>query len=96
MRSMVCPRSFLSTQNQRMVLICFGNSIAYAYVVRHFAASPLASLSPDEPDCAEAKRVITQLVPFLADRRSTTVLKSISGTVTDLWSRFPPVSHRAP
>ena len=79
-----------------MMLICFGHSIAYAYVVRHFAASPLSSLSPDEPDCIEARRVVSQLVPFLAERISTTVLKSISGTVTDLWSRFPPVSHRAP
>ncbi|KAI0741363.1 hypothetical protein C8Q80DRAFT_1194033 [Daedaleopsis nitida] len=69
--------------------------VAYAYVVRHFAVSPLASLAATNPDRAEIRRLISQVVPFLVDRKSTMVLTSLSGLVTDLWSRFPP-DHASP
>ncbi|KAI0363141.1 hypothetical protein BV20DRAFT_1007803 [Pilatotrama ljubarskyi] len=64
--------------------------ITYAYIIRYFAISPLSSLSPTDPDHAEVRRTISQLVPFLTDRRSTLAHSSLSGVVTDLWSRFPP------
>ncbi|KAH9840290.1 uncharacterized protein C8Q71DRAFT_805910 [Rhodofomes roseus] len=60
--------------------------VAYAYVTRHFATSPLTSLDPSERD--EARRIIAQLVPFLSDRLSKTVHSSLSAAVTDILSRF--------
>ncbi|CDO68391.1 hypothetical protein BN946_scf184815.g38 [Trametes cinnabarina] len=64
--------------------------ITYAYVIRYFAISPLSALSPSDPDRDEIRRSISQLVPFLVDRKSKLVHSSLSGVVTDLWSRFPP------
>ncbi|KAI0333905.1 hypothetical protein GY45DRAFT_1319144 [Cubamyces sp. BRFM 1775] len=64
--------------------------ITYAYIIRYFAISPLSSLPTTDPDRSEIKRSISQLVPFLTDRRSTLVHSSLSEVVTDLWSRFPP------
>ncbi|RPD65186.1 hypothetical protein L226DRAFT_501974 [Lentinus tigrinus ALCF2SS1-7] len=64
--------------------------IAYAYAIRHFAIPSLSSLLAEDPDRLEIRRSVSQLVPFLVDRKSTTVHTSLSGVVTDLWSRFPP------
>ncbi|OSD04711.1 hypothetical protein PYCCODRAFT_1475794 [Trametes coccinea BRFM310] len=64
--------------------------ITYAYIVRYFAVSPLSAIPPNDPDRVEIRRSISQLVPFLMDRRSTFLHSSLSGVVTDLWSRFPP------
>lgn len=63
--------------------------VAYAYVTRYLATSPLTALEPSEQD--EARRLISQLVPFLTDRLSKTVHSSLSAAVTDLLSRFQPV-----
>ncbi|EPT01274.1 hypothetical protein FOMPIDRAFT_1029983 [Fomitopsis schrenkii] len=62
--------------------------VAYAYVTRYLATSPLTALEPSEQD--EARRLISQLVPFLTDRLSKTVHSSLSAAVTDLLSRFQP------
>ncbi|KAI0675911.1 hypothetical protein C8Q78DRAFT_963923 [Trametes maxima] len=64
--------------------------ITYAYTVRYFAVSTLSSVPATDPDRAEMRRSISRLVPFLTDRRSTLTHSSLSGVVTDLWSRFPP------
>ncbi|KAI0700015.1 hypothetical protein C8T65DRAFT_709765 [Cerioporus squamosus] len=64
--------------------------IAYAYAIRYFAISSLSTLSLEDPERLEVKRSLSQLVPFLVDRKSSTVHTSLSGVVTDLWSRFPP------
>ncbi|RDX50264.1 hypothetical protein OH76DRAFT_1555794 [Lentinus brumalis] len=64
--------------------------IAYAYTIRHFAIPSLCALSAEDPERLEVKRSLSQLVPFLVDRKSTIVHTSLSGVVTDLWSRFPP------
>ncbi|KAH9893328.1 hypothetical protein C8Q73DRAFT_648077 [Cubamyces lactineus] len=64
--------------------------ITYSYIIRYFAISPLSSLALTDPDRSEIKRSISQLVPFLTNRRSTLVHSSLSEVVTDLWSRFPP------
>ncbi|EPQ56637.1 hypothetical protein GLOTRDRAFT_28595, partial [Gloeophyllum trabeum ATCC 11539] len=61
--------------------------IAYAYATRHLSVSPLSSAS-DALDVAEAQRLISSLVPFLVDRKSTLVHPNMSSVVTDLWSRF--------
>ncbi|KAI0730925.1 hypothetical protein C8Q76DRAFT_614104 [Earliella scabrosa] len=63
--------------------------VAYTYAIRHFAISPLSSLGPTDPEHAEICLSISRLVPFLTDKKSTTVHTSLSGVVTDLWSRFP-------
>ncbi|KAF9816006.1 hypothetical protein IEO21_04256 [Rhodonia placenta] len=62
--------------------------IAYAYVTRHFATSPLTKFPPSDPDRADAFRIISKLVPFLTDRKSKTIHPTLSSVVTDLWSRF--------
>ncbi|KAH8103826.1 hypothetical protein BXZ70DRAFT_665420 [Cristinia sonorae] len=62
--------------------------VSYAYTTRHFSTSPLSELK--DPDRQEARDTISQLVPFLTDKKSTTVLPSTPGMVTDVWSRFTP------
>ncbi len=37
--------------------------------------------------------MFSKLVPFLTDRKSTTVLPSLSALITDLWSRFDSVRY---
>ncbi|KAL1945141.1 hypothetical protein VTO73DRAFT_2761 [Trametes versicolor] len=64
--------------------------ITYAYIVRHFAISSLSSLTQTDPDRTEVAQSISRLVPFLTDRKSALAHSSLSGVVTDLWSRFPP------
>ncbi|KAG5636783.1 hypothetical protein H0H81_006897 [Sphagnurus paluster] len=64
--------------------------IAYAFTTRHLSASPLSSLTPENTDYEEARRLISQLAPFLTDRRSTTVYPNLSSLTTDVWSRFKP------
>jgi hypothetical protein len=68
------------------------SSIAYAYVVRYFAASPLSAFKTDDQDLQEASRIISQLVPCLTDRKSKALHSSLDDVVTDVWSRFVPVS----
>ncbi|OCH87816.1 hypothetical protein OBBRIDRAFT_813960 [Obba rivulosa] len=64
--------------------------IAYAYVTRRLATSPLETIPCGDPEYVEARREISRLAPFLTDRKSTTIHSSLSSVVTDLWSRFPP------
>ncbi|KAK7687637.1 hypothetical protein QCA50_008852 [Cerrena zonata] len=66
--------------------------IVYAYISRFFAISPLTSIKPEDPDFIEARRILSQLLPFLVDKKSTTVLPNLSALITDLWSRFEPES----
>ena len=66
-------------------------SIAYAYATRWLSISPLSSLSIEEPDYDEARHVISKLVPFLVDRKSKTLLSSLSSAATAVLSRFDPV-----
>jgi hypothetical protein len=53
----------------------------------------LSSLEIDDADFQEARRIISQLAPFLTDRKSRVLHLSLSGIVTDIWSRFEPVSR---
>ncbi|KAF8347773.1 hypothetical protein F5887DRAFT_1060585 [Amanita rubescens] len=62
--------------------------IAYVYTVRRLATSSLSRLSHDDLDREEAQRTISKLVPFLTDKKSTTLFSSLSEVITDLWSRF--------
>lgn len=70
----------------------FATLVAYAYVTRYLSTSPLSSISPGDPEHEEARRLLSGLVPFVTDRRSKTVLPSLSGLITHLWSRFEPGS----
>ncbi|KAF7969456.1 hypothetical protein HWV62_27299 [Athelia sp. TMB] len=62
--------------------------IAYAYATRYFATSPLSSFAPDEPEWKEARRIVSQLAPFLTDRSSKVLHPNLGSVITDLWSRF--------
>jgi hypothetical protein len=66
--------------------------MAYAYATRSLSVSPLASLTPENPDYGEARHIISQLVPFLVERKAQTLFPTLSAAVTDIWSRFDPVS----
>ncbi|THU86223.1 hypothetical protein K435DRAFT_923385, partial [Dendrothele bispora CBS 962.96] len=71
-----------------MLAIC----IAYAFVTRHLAVSPLTSVRPGSEDHQEIKRIVSQLVPFLTDRKSTIMHTNIPSVVTDIRSRYDPVN----
>ncbi|KZT25204.1 hypothetical protein NEOLEDRAFT_1156397 [Neolentinus lepideus HHB14362 ss-1] len=58
--------------------------VAYAYTTRHLAVSPLSGSPFDAAD------VLSALIPFLVERRSTVVYPNLSNVVTDLWSRISP------
>ncbi|KAG6813874.1 hypothetical protein H0H92_006281 [Tricholoma furcatifolium] len=64
--------------------------IAYAFVTRHLSISPLSSLTPENIDFEESKRLLSQLVPFLIDKKSTTLYPNMTSLVTDIRSRFQP------
>ncbi|KAG6821468.1 hypothetical protein H0H93_010192 [Arthromyces matolae] len=67
-----------------VVAVC----IAYSFVTRHLSVSPLSALTSDNIDFEVAKRLISQLVPFLVHRKSQTLHPDLSSLVTDVWSRF--------
>ena len=46
----------------------------------------------EDADHNEARQTISKLVPFLVDRKAKTLYPTLSATVTDIWSRFDPVS----
>ncbi|KAJ3992141.1 hypothetical protein F5050DRAFT_1801854 [Lentinula boryana] len=65
--------------------------IAYAFVTRRLATSPLAPINADSPssqDIEEAKRLLAHLVPFLMDRKSTVLHTTVSAAIDDIWSRL--------
>ncbi|KAF9451436.1 hypothetical protein P691DRAFT_699277 [Macrolepiota fuliginosa MF-IS2] len=62
--------------------------IAYSYTIRHLAICALSTLSTTNPDFKEAQRLMNLLVPFLSDRRSTTLHPSVGAAAMDVYSRF--------
>ncbi|KIM44574.1 hypothetical protein M413DRAFT_442543 [Hebeloma cylindrosporum] len=62
--------------------------ISYAYIIRHLGISALQSLTSDDPEHHEARRLVTKLVPFLTDRKSMELYPSLSTVITDIWSTF--------
>ncbi|KAJ7576895.1 hypothetical protein C8J56DRAFT_373722, partial [Mycena floridula] len=64
--------------------------LAYVYVTRHLAASPLDSIPSQDADYLEARRLFSQLVPFLTEKKATTLHTSLTSVITDIWSRFDP------
>ncbi|KAF7794427.1 hypothetical protein EIP86_005561 [Pleurotus ostreatoroseus] len=64
--------------------------LAYAFITRHLSTSPLSSSRTEDTERTMARKLFVQLAPFLTDRKSTTVLPSLSSVITHLWSRFPP------
>jgi hypothetical protein len=67
------------------------SSICYAYAVRYFATSPLCKAA--EGDNVEIRQTLSQLMPFLVDRKSKLAHTNLSSVVTDVWSRFQQVGH---
>lgn len=94
MSLLLCTSLYFSILIDSLIKFIFF-SIIYAYISRFFAISPLTTLKPEDPDFIDARQTISQLLPFLVDKKSTTVLPNLSALVTDLWSRFEPVSHSA-
>ncbi|GAV98705.1 zinc finger hit domain-containing protein 2-like [Lentinula edodes] len=64
--------------------------IAYAFVTRRLATSPLSTLSYTihSQDSEEVKHLLAQLVPFVMDRKSKVLHTSLSTAIDDVWSRF--------
>jgi hypothetical protein len=66
-------------------------SVAYSYATRHLAISPLSVAGREVADTKAAQKLISHLVPFLVDRKSTTCYPNLSRLIPELWSRFKPV-----
>ncbi|OJA21550.1 hypothetical protein AZE42_03238 [Rhizopogon vesiculosus] len=66
--------------------------IAYAFTTRRLSVSPLSSAGDDASDEVEARRIISQAVPFLVARQSKVLYSDLSSAITDVWSRFDPGS----
>lgn len=60
--------------------------MAYSYITRHLGISPLAELSPGDPEFRQARRLVSELAPFLIERHSTKLYPNLSAVVTDMWS----------
>ncbi|KAF8159586.1 hypothetical protein B0H34DRAFT_410077 [Crassisporium funariophilum] len=82
--SMVKPVQKVHPLMYNICAVC----VAYAYITRHLGTSALCSLVPEVPEYAEARRLVSQLVPFLTDRKSTTLYPNLSAVITDIWSLF--------
>ena len=67
------------------------SSIAYAYVCRHFQIPSLTDASTEE--VAEIKKILSTVIHFIGDRKSTVLHASLSAAVTDVWSRLGEVSE---
>lgn len=65
--------------------------MAYVFTVRRLATSSLSTLLPNDPDREDAHRTISKLVPFLFDKKSTTVFSTLSDVIMDLRSRCDEV-----
>jgi hypothetical protein len=61
-------------------------SISYAYITRHLGISTLQTLTPNDPEHYEARRLVFKLVPFLTDRKSMQLYPNLSTVITDVWS----------
>ncbi|KAN0088667.1 hypothetical protein V8E55_005724 [Tylopilus felleus] len=66
--------------------------LAYAYVTRHLAMSPLSSTTNDLQDRCEARKILSQSVPFLVDRKSKLLHTSPTDAIVSFWSRLDPGS----
>ncbi|KAG1723832.1 uncharacterized protein EDB91DRAFT_1240029 [Suillus paluster] len=64
--------------------------VAYTFATRHLSVSPLSSAENDASDEAEARRIISQAVPFLVAHQSKVLYSTLSSAVTDVCSRFDP------
>ncbi|KAK2463625.1 hypothetical protein APHAL10511_004376 [Amanita phalloides] len=62
--------------------------LAYIFTIRRLATSSFSKLASDDPDREAARCMISKLVPFLTDKKSTTRFLSLSEAITDVWSRF--------
>ncbi|KZV66303.1 hypothetical protein PENSPDRAFT_755787 [Peniophora sp. CONT] len=65
--------------------------IAYVYTSRHLTTSPLSHSTSANVN-GDARQIICGIVPFLADKRSTTRFPTLESAITDVWSRFEPES----
>ncbi|KAF8551352.1 hypothetical protein OG21DRAFT_291769 [Imleria badia] len=66
--------------------------LAYTYATRHLAMSPLSSKTNDPQDQSEARRIISQSLPFLTDRKSKLLHMSLTDVVVSFWSCIDPGS----
>ncbi|KAF7292820.1 hypothetical protein MIND_01180900 [Mycena indigotica] len=65
--------------------------IAYSFITRHLAISPLFQASELEADAA--RDLFSQLTPFLTARASKTLLSTLDITITEMLSRLPSTSN---
>ncbi|XP_006461790.1 hypothetical protein AGABI2DRAFT_118644 [Agaricus bisporus var. bisporus H97] len=62
--------------------------ITYSYIVRRLGVRMLSTLSPANPDFEETSTLMDHLLPFLSDRRSTTLHPSVGAATKDVYSRL--------
>jgi len=66
-------------------------SVAYAYVTRRLSVSPLSSLGAKDPDRGVVQDLLSTIVPFLTDRKSALVYRSVDDLVTTTWGKLESV-----
>ncbi|KAF9232594.1 hypothetical protein BU15DRAFT_54862, partial [Melanogaster broomeanus] len=64
--------------------------LAYSYTTRHMSMSPLSSTTNDAMDKDEARRVLSQTVPFITHPKSKVLHGSLRDAAIMFWSRFDP------
>lgn len=55
--------------------------------------SPLSVLKPTDPDHTVAQDLISQIAPFLTDRKSTLLFTNVDSVVTHVWSTLEAVGR---
>jgi hypothetical protein len=75
----------------RVAYLFFVFRIAYVYATRHFCRSPLSLLKHEDGEIEQVRRIISQLVPVLVDRKSKTLYTGLSEVITEMWSRIDSV-----
>ena len=73
------------------------NRIAYAYASRTtrispLSCAPLTTQARSRSDMDDARIVVENIVPFLTDKKSQLLYKSMDEVVRELWTRIEDVS----
>ncbi|KAF8485411.1 hypothetical protein JB92DRAFT_1565803 [Gautieria morchelliformis] len=81
-----------SESNSHLMYNIVALCLAYAYVTRRLSWSPLSALKTTDSDHTVARDLLSQIAPFLTDRKSTLLFKSVDSVVTYVWSMLEAFS----
>ncbi|KAF9218628.1 hypothetical protein BS17DRAFT_741906 [Gyrodon lividus] len=89
---MVVPANLVrqSPSHPSLLYNIYALLLGYTYITRHLSMSPLSSTTNDPLDQNEARRILSQVVPFITHRKSKVLHVSLSDAATAFWSRVDP------